>query len=152
MLSVAPQNKSFLLQTLCESNYRKLKQLVPNLRYIDSHTTGQAKNRPNLYLIPLEIGPYTTTLELSHCFDQALQSFFEPALKLRIYFDAQSVEVLRDNARPMVQQALNKSASAQEVMDYKWELNYFFEKWLTHCLKDHYQFNRTENAQSSLLA
>jgi uncharacterized protein YqiB (DUF1249 family) len=152
MNSIYPRNRSFLLQTLCESNFRKLIQLVPDLRDIDQLTTGRAEDKPNLYLIPVEIGPYTTTLELSHRFDQTVEPLFEPAVKMRVYFDARSVEVLRDNERPMVKQALNKSASAKEIMNYKWELNYFLEKWLNHCLKDHYIFKNTENAESSIPA
>lgn len=132
------------MQTLCESNYRKLLLLIPNLNDLDSSSTGRAIDKPDLYLTPIEKGPYTMTLELSHCFGHDLKPFLEPALRLRVYFDARSAEVLRDHERPMINHAFDKSASAKEIMDYKWELNYFLEKWLNHCLKNHYAFQNSE--------
>lgn len=147
MRSIKPKNKSFLLQTLCESNYRKLLLLVPNLRELDGCSTGHAPDKPDLYITPIERGPYTMTLELSHCFNHELEPFFEPALRLRTYFDAKSTEVLRDHERPMINHAFDSSTPAKEIMDYKWELNYFLEKWLNHCLQNGYKFQTTTPAE-----
>jgi uncharacterized protein YqiB (DUF1249 family) len=149
MSTVSPNNKSFLLQTLCESNYRKLLRLIPNLRDLDNCSTGHALGKPDLYITLIEKGPYTMTLELSHCFGHDLDPFFEPAIKLRVYFDVQSAEVLRDHERPMVNHAFDQPVSAKKVMDYKWELNYFLEKWLNHCLKNDYKFQNNEPFKNS---
>lgn len=81
------------------------------------------------------------TLELSHCFDCIPEPFFEPALKLRVYFDARSIEVIRDHERLMVNHAIDRFAPAKEILNYKWNLNYFLDKWLTHCLQNNYHFN-----------
>jgi len=35
---------------------------------------------------------------------------------------------------------------SREIMNYKWRLNYFLQKWLDHCLKKDYLFSA--NAQA----
>lgn len=141
MRSISLQNKSLLLQTICENNYHKILRLTPHLREIETQTVGQSSDKPDLFLTPLKKGPYTMTLELSHCFDFNVESFFEPALKLRAYFDARSIEVIRDHERPLVNHAIASFAPANDILNYKWKFNYFLDKWLTYCLKNGYHFN-----------
>ena len=56
------------------------------------------------------------------------------------YLDAESAEVLADHNRPHIAHALKRTERVEEIMDYKWSLNYFLEKWLNHCLRLGYRF------------
>jgi uncharacterized protein YqiB (DUF1249 family) len=138
--NVRPVNKSLCLEQLCESNYRKLLTLIPNLLKVKRNALGYCANKPNLYIKIIERAPYTITLELSHHFNRKLSAFFEPAVNIRIYLDARLVEVLRDHERTHVSRAITDPGLSKEIMDYKWTLNYFLDKWLDHCLSDDYHF------------
>jgi hypothetical protein len=135
-----PVNKSFCLETLCESNYQKLFQLIPDLHVFDQSAIGTAQNNTTLYLNIIEQTPYTKTIELSHSFQKNLEQFFAPAVVIRLYTDVQLAEVLSDHARASVRQVFRDVGLCREIMNYKWRLNYFLHKWLDHCLNKNYQF------------
>jgi uncharacterized protein YqiB (DUF1249 family) len=141
MAKVAPVNKSFCLQNICESNYKKIFNLVPDLRNIDASAQGFANGKPALYVQILEQTAYTKTIQLSHYFENdSKHALLEPAVKIRLYFDVCIAEVLRDYRRVEVSSAIADIGRSKEIMDYKWRLNYFLEKWLDHCLKTDYSF------------
>ena len=136
-------NTSWCLEKICESNYRKLFRLIPDLCAFDKTAIGQTPDKPALYLDVLERNPYTLTIELNHCFDQSPAETIAPRLKIRVYLDAQLAEVIRDDDRPAVARVYNNPGAIVEIQDYKWRLNYFLQKWLDHCLKTEYRFYST---------
>lgn len=140
MSLVHPVNTSLCLEKLCESNYQKLFSLIPDLCSFTNKATGKTKNQPSLYLIVIERSKHTITVELSHKFNRNLVEVMEPAVKIRVYLDANLAEVLRDHERPAVSRVYRDPAQSVEIMDYKWRLNYFLQKWLDHCLLTDYKF------------
>ncbi len=144
MSLVHPVNTSFCLEKLCESNYQKLFSLIPDLQSFNNKATGKTKNQPSLYLKVIERSKHTMTVELSHQFDKNLVEVMEPAVKIRIYLDANLAEVLRDHERLPVFNVYKDPAQSTEIMNYKWRLNYFLQKWLDHCLLTDYKFHNTE--------
>ena len=137
---VNPVNKSFCLEQICESNFQKLLKLIPDLFTFKESAIGLvAAHNTMLHLKVLERTPYTMTVELSHCFTKKnLEEFLEPAVKIRIYLDAQLAEVISDHVRASVAQVFKDPGLSREIMNYKWRLNYFLQKWLDHCLKKDY--------------
>ncbi|MGY6276112.1 DUF1249 domain-containing protein [Methylomonas sp. MgM2] len=133
-------NTSLCLESICESNYHKLLYLIPNLHSLKKTAIGHTDNHPALHLDILERNPYTLTIELSHRFKQPFSELFAPAVKIRIYLDAKLAEVIRDNDRPSVNRVYQNPGRTVEIQQYKWQLNYFLQKWLDHCLKTEYQF------------
>ena len=144
MSQVRPVNTSWCLEKICESNYRKLFRLIPDLCSFDKSAIGHTTDKPALYLLVLARDRYTLTIELSHCFNWNLAKQVEPGLKIRIYLDAGLAEVIRDNDRPDVQRVYKNPGCVREIRDYKWRLNYFLEKWLDHCLQTDYRFSSAE--------
>ena len=140
MAKVSPLNKSICLQNICETNYHKIFCLIPNLRDIAESAQGFSHGKPMLHVQILEQSPYTKTIQLSHFFENEDQVLIEPAVKIRMYFDVCTAEVLRDYKRVEVATAINDISRSKDIMDYKWRLNYFLEKWLDHCLKTDYVF------------
>ncbi|HYE34799.1 DUF1249 domain-containing protein [Methylocaldum sp.] len=131
-----PAEKSFWLQKVCESNYEKLANLIPDLTRIDETAVAQVNGKPSLHLRLLDRSPYTLTLELTHDFVRD----FEPAVKIRVSLDAKTAEALSDYCRPFVLDAVRDRSNAENVLDYKWSLNYFLTRWLDHCLQSDYRF------------
>ncbi|UOA07199.1 DUF1249 domain-containing protein [Methylobacter sp. S3L5C] len=142
MSFVNPVNKSFCLEQICESNYQKLLKLIPDLLNLKETAIGLANHNTTLHITVIENTSYTMTVQLSHCFNKNRDEFMEPALKIRIYLDAQLAEVLSDHTRASVAQIFKDPGLSREIMNYKWRLNYFLQKWLDHCLKKNYQFSK----------
>jgi len=141
MSFVNPINKSICLEYVCESNYQKLFKLIPDLMAFKKSAIGLALHNTTLHLEIIERTPHTITVELSHCFAGNLDEFLEPAVKIRVYLDAQLAEVLSDHVRAGVSQVFKDPGLSREIMNYKWRLNYFLQKWLDHCLKKDYRFS-----------
>ncbi|HEB77131.1 MAG TPA: DUF1249 domain-containing protein [Methylothermaceae bacterium] len=138
MPTLRPVHPLRTLQELCESNYRKLMRLIPDLAAIDTQAVACQGDRPALYLKLLDRAPYTVLLELSYCFQpDESKPLFEPALLLRVYLDAGMVEVIADHERPQLR--FDRPVD-REVLEYKWQMNYFLDKWLDHCLQRGYCF------------
>lgn len=98
--------------------------------------------KPALHLRLMDRAPYTVTLELSYCFRHSPKPVFEPALKLRVYLDVGMVEVLGDCERPLRHP---KAEPGRQMLEHKWLLNYFLDKWLDHCLHHGYQFAEVDD-------
>jgi uncharacterized protein YqiB (DUF1249 family) len=141
MSFVNPVNKSICLEQVCASNYQKLLKLIPDLMAFKNTAVGHAPHHTTLHLEIIERTPYTMTVELSHCFSRNHDELLEPAVKIRVYLDAQLAEVLSDHARAGVAQVFKDPGLSREIMNYKWRLNYFLQKWLDHCLKKNYLFS-----------
>jgi len=147
MSFVNPVNKSICLEQVCESNYQKLLKLIPDLMAFKETAIGLAPHHTTLHLEIIERTPYTMTVELSHCFiNKNRDEFLAPAVKIRVYLDAQLAEVLSDHARAGVAQVFKDPGLSREIMNYKWRLNYFLQKWLDHCLKNDYLFSSNAEA------
>jgi len=103
--------------------------------------------KPSLYIRIIDRSRYTLTIELSHFFKHSMGASSEPALKIRAYLDMKSAEVLSDHFRPQVERAFQRSGMQREIMEYKWNLNYFLEKWLNHCIHLGYRFEQKESLE-----
>ena len=137
-----PVNTSLCLEQLCESNYQKLFCLIPDLCSFQNQATGKTSNKPTIYLKIIERSKHTLTVELSHQFNRNLENLMAPAVKIRIYLDANLAEVLKHHARTDVSRVYKDPGQTVEIMNYKWRLNYFLQKWLDHCLKTNYEFSK----------
>ena len=151
MSRVHPVNTSECLEKLCESNFQKLFWLIPELSSFENEATGKAANKPSLHLTIIERTKHTITAELSHSFKRNLDEVMEPAVKIRVYLDANLAEVLRDHERPIVSTIYKDPVQSVEIMNYKWRLNYFLQKWLDHCLKAGYKFRAPGKGRVSIL-
>ena len=134
MAELRPVNRLAALHEVCEENYRKLRQLIPALPYLSSGTVLEFRSQPKLRVEVLEKSRYTMLLEFNYCFAGTSPVVLEPALEVRVYFDARMAEVLRDQERIPPRYPSRE----QHTLKRKWELNYFFHKWLDHCLRRGY--------------
>ncbi|MDD2724555.1 MAG: DUF1249 domain-containing protein [Methylovulum sp.] len=135
-----PINTSFCLEQICESNFQKLLRLIPDLSDVKEAAIGLAALQTTLYLEVIEETPYTKTIELSHCFNNNANEIMAPAVIIRVYLDARLAEVLSDHARARVAKVYPDPRKSRDIMNYKWRLNYFLQKWLDHCLSKNYRF------------
>jgi uncharacterized protein YqiB (DUF1249 family) len=140
MALINPIDKSYCLEQVCASNYRKLFRLIPDLLSYHNNAAGYAANHSTLYFELVDRSPYTLTIQLSHCFQKNIEEFLEPAVKVRLYLDVSLAEVISDHSRAAVPEVFKDPGLSFEIMSYKWRLNYFMHKWLDHCLNKGYRF------------
>lgn len=135
MPAFSPVNKSYWLQRVCEGNYDLLRRLIPDLDRLPAGNARVGGEELALFVHLRERTPYTVTLELSHRFGAlAEESLAEPALRVRMFLDARIAEVLGDHDRPPPAQLFHGHTAPRALLDYKWQLNYFLQRWLEHCL------------------
>lgn len=127
-----PVNKSYWLQRVCEGNYAMLRRLIPDMDGSPREDAQSGGEGTDLFIRLLERTPYTLTLEFSHRFGAASGDVLEPALRVRVFLDARIAEVLGDQERPPP--PISRAAVPRALLDYKWQLNYFLQKWLEYCL------------------
>lgn len=151
MHQFSPLNKSYGLHLICEANYYRLLRLAPGLLTMQGQETAFVGGKPSLYISMIDRARYTLTIELSHFFKHSMGASCEPALKIRAYLDIKSAEVLCDHYRPRVERAFRQSGMHSEIMEYKWNLNYFLEKWLTHCIHLGYEFEQKESLKALVI-
>ncbi|MCK4833546.1 MAG: DUF1249 domain-containing protein [Gammaproteobacteria bacterium] len=123
------------LMDLYENNYMRLRRLIPDLDKLSVDTVSRLPGCLSLHLKIIERTKFTTTVFLTYYFEEAAQeaaqAVAEPALTLRIYHDAQQVEVLTGHLK---HGRLRYDHIPEKAIKIKWTLNRFLYKWLGYCL------------------
>lgn len=122
------------LMTVYESNYLRLRQLIPQLNSLEGSYISKVAGESPLLLKVQELGPYTSTFLLSYIFDEGYGAILDPDLQVRVYHDAGVAEVLAC-ARWHRHDVLNaiKSSIYLNLGD-RWLKNMMLNKWLDYCL------------------
>lgn len=119
------------LMDLYENNFIRLRKLIPDFADLPVNAVSRLPGCLSLHLTILERSKFTTTLSLTYYFEEAGESFAEPALTLRVYHDASIVEVLTGHLKHGRQKYDHVPAKAKII---KWKLNRFLYKWLGYSL------------------
>ena len=126
------------LMDMYEINFIRFKKLISNINTIENHAIAKVSHCLDLHLTVNERCKYTTTVTLSYAFEDDKGTAFEPDLKLRIYHDAQLIEVIAGHLR---HGRLHLDHVPADALKLKWKLNRFLYKWLGFCLYLGYQFD-----------
>ena len=126
------------LMDLYENNYMRLRRLVPDLSKLPDECVSEPPGCMSLHLSILERTKFTTTLCLTYYFDEAQGQVAEPELTLRVYHDANQVEVLTGHLQHGRQRYDHIPAKTGAI---KWKFNRFLYKWLGYCLYLGHSFN-----------
>jgi uncharacterized protein YqiB (DUF1249 family) len=127
------------LMDLYENNYLRFKKLVPDLNSLGKHAYSRINGCMGLHISVLDRSRYTTTLRMTYHFTEGALLYAEPDLQIRIYHDANLVEVLSGHLKHGRQKLEHLPADAKIE---KWKLNRFLYKWLGFCLHQGHQFQQ----------
>lgn len=143
MSRFSPGNKSFWLSQLYESNYRKLRQMVPALEQLQTDEVAASSGNPALRLTVIERSPYTLTVELRPLYSGNQAQPDDPRLRIRVYLDGKCAEALGslESDEPTDRGA----GTPLEMLETKWTINYFLARWLEHCLRKRCRFDDQQN-------
>ena len=117
------------LLDLCEENYCQIMEMAPGLEQARGLMTSSREGQMDLYLEVLEQTPYTTVVHLTYYFSHRQGQVPDPDAVLRLYHDAEQVEVinLRQSALPLI------SGYAHPSLQNRWKVQLFLSKWLAYC-------------------
>ena len=123
------------LMDLYETNYVRLRVLLPELDSITDSAVSEVPDCIGLYVQVVEKTRYTTTLRLYYAFPDLDEDRNAPYLKIRIYHDARTAEAMTGNV-----QRDNGSVDFSESLESRWRRNRFLYKWLGYCLRRGHRF------------
>lgn len=136
------------LMAVCEENYILLRRLVPTLRQETGRLISRCQDALDLHLEIQEQTRYTTQARLTYVFagPAGAEPRHEPNAQLRIYHDAQQVELLA------LRQSLWSPGDsyAHPALVDKWQANRFLAKWLAFCLAQGHRLGASSPALSSV--
>lgn len=123
------------LMTLYESNYVRLRRLVPHIADLAGEQISTVANDCPLFLRLEERGRYTTTFTLTYLFDTPAGQIADPDLQVRVYHDARLAEVLSCARwhRHQVLATIKNHLYCQ--LGDRWLRNVMLNKWLDYCVE-----------------
>ena len=136
------------LMDLYENNFMRLRRLIPDMSRLPDDSVSELPGCLSLHLSILERTKFTTTLCLTYYFEEAQAQVAEPELTLRVYHDADQVEVLTGHLQHGRQRFDHIPAKTGAI---KWKFNRFLYKWLGYCLYLGHSFKGSEKTQPATL-
>jgi hypothetical protein len=130
--------RSFVgLMLLYESNFLRLRQLVPELDRLDGYYQSRVAGDCDLHLEILDRSKYTITLSLSYFFMEEGVRIADPDMKVRVYLDGHLAEAMRlggpgNRCRHAELRRLTRKHSAE--LSARWRRNIVLNKWLEYLM------------------
>lgn len=122
------------LQAVCESNFARLRQLMPSMAEQDELRIPLAApdgGQQCLVIQVLERCPYTTTLQLRH--ERGHDWLLPPSMEVRMYHDVCMAEVVAAYNRRRFRGVYPYPNEQMLQPDEKYQLNHFLGEWLGYC-------------------
>ena len=128
--------KSFVgLMALYESNFVRLKHLIPELDRLDGYYKSRVAGDCDLHVEIIERSRYTITLSLSYFFFENNVRIVEPDMKVRAYLDGQLAEAMHYGSGYRHPALRRFSREHRQVLDQRWRRNILLNKWLDYLME-----------------
>jgi uncharacterized protein YqiB (DUF1249 family) len=132
----APPRSFAALMTLYESNYIRLRGLIPCLVDLARRGSDIVSHVPEdlpLHASIRESSRYTNTLQMTYFFDESEGCIADPDLHVRVYHDARMAEVLAcgTSLRHPLFGAFEVCRGSE--LERRWSRNMMLNKWLEYC-------------------
>jgi len=135
------------LMDLYENNFMRLRRLIPDVSKLPDTAVSRLPGCLSLHMQILERTKFTTTLCLTYYFEEGESRVAEPDLTIRVYHDANQLEVLTGHLKHGRQQYDHIPEKAIKI---KWKLNRFLYKWLGYCLYLGHSFPPLKSTSSTV--
>lgn len=122
------------LQAVCETNFARLCQLMPNMAQQDERRIlldTPDGSEQSLVMRVLERCPYTTALQLRH--ERRRDWLPAPSMEVRLYHDVKMAEVVAAYNRRRFRGVYPYPNEQMLQPDEKYQLNRFLGEWLGYC-------------------
>jgi hypothetical protein len=127
--------KSFVgLMSLYESNFLRLRHLIPELDRLDGCFKSTVAGDCDLHLEILEKSRYTVTLSLTYFFESNGRRIADPDMRIRAYLDGQLAEAMRFCGEHKHAELRRLSRVHRQDLDKRWRRNVVLNKWLEYLI------------------
>jgi uncharacterized protein len=128
------------LMTLYESNFVRLRWLVPDLRAITARVVSKTASDCDLYLTPMDLSRYTSVFRLTYEFGDPAACVRDPDLEVCVYHDARLAEVRSFRGFQRHPQLSRLQSGLKRELDQRWTRNMMLNKWLEYCAEQGHHF------------
>lgn len=129
----AVRPRSFIgLMMLYESNFLRLRQLIPELERLDGYYQSRVAGDCDLHLEILDRSRYTVTLSLSYFFHVDGVRVADPDMKIRAYLDGYLAEAMSLSGDHRHAEIRRLTQAHRAELDSRWRRNIVLNKWLEY--------------------
>ena len=126
--------------TLYESNFVRLKWIVPELSAVAGHMVSRVDDDCDLHLTVMERSRYTSVLRLTYEFAQGSETVQDPNLEVCVYHDARLAEVRNFVGFVRHSHMARLQLQLKRELDQRWSQNMMLNKWLEYCAERGHRF------------
>ncbi len=127
--------RSFVgLMALYESNFLRLRQLIPEIARLDGYYRSCVAGDCDLHVEIIERSRYTVTLSLSYFFYEVERRIADPDMHVRAYLDGRLAEAMSLNGGHRDAGIRRLSRLHGPELDAKWRRNIVLNKWLEYLM------------------
>ena len=126
--------------TLYESNFVRLKWIVPDLQALSDLNVSHVESDCDLHLNVLERCRYTSVLRLTYEFAQSDEIIQDPNLEVCVYHDARLAEVRGFFGFVRHPHMARLQLQLKRELDQRWSQNMMLNKWLEYCAERGHRF------------
>lgn len=140
------------LMSLYESNFVRLRWLLPDDRRFSGPLVSRVQADLPLFLDVFDRSRYTTTVRLTYFFEEDGIRVPDPDLTIRLYHDAHLAEAMActRHHRHAALKPFDTRPGAE--LSRRWARNVMLNKWLEYCADRQHRFReRTEEAAEVLI-
>jgi len=136
--AIAKPNSFVGLMALYESNFLKLMKLIPDIKTYKNNQMMEALGEDDIYLTDFERTKYTISFSMTYIFNNQNDVYFDPNIKVKVYFDGSLAEVLSINEKQNKNELMKLVTQKKGGISSLWRKNIIFNKWLEHILDKNY--------------
>ena len=120
------------LMSLYESNYLRLRQLIPEIDRLDGCFRSRVAGQCDLHVEILERCRYTVTISLTYLFDTDDGDLARPDMVVRVYLDGALGEAMSVAAEPRHDHWRHLICVHERELSARWKRNSMLNKWLEY--------------------
>jgi uncharacterized protein YqiB (DUF1249 family) len=120
--------------TLYESNFLRLRQIIPELERLDGYYQSRVAGDCDLHLEILDRSRYTVTLSLSYFFQADGIRVADPDMKIRAYLDGYLAEAMSLSGDHRHAELRRLTRAHRQELDSRWRRNIVLNKWLEYLM------------------
>jgi uncharacterized protein YqiB (DUF1249 family) len=122
------------LMSVYESNFIRLRQLIPELERLDGYYQSRVAGDCTLHVEILQRSRYTVTLSLSYFFYDGEVRVADPDMQIRAYLDGHLAEAMSFCGEHRHSELRRLSRALRNELNARWRRNIVLNKWLEYLI------------------
>jgi len=120
------------LMSLYESNYLRIRRLIPEIERLDGCFRSSVAGQCDLHVEIAERCRYTVTFSLTYIFPSEAGDLARPDMIVRAYLDGELAEAMSVAAEPRHEHWRKLISAEERELSARWKRNIMLNKWLEY--------------------